>query len=134
LVHSIPIGEVKNMKSDVLWALKGSLSGKKFKPLKALDSHMWDLVILGRLCKCNKFLDFLKLFEVVDMDCSFPMRQCYMYRLDLWFKSYEVFKISAQVGICCQPLLMKQNLPKTAQNYQNLPKDETLKFCQKLRF
>jgi hypothetical protein len=23
---------------------------------------------------CNKFLDFLKLFEVVDMDCSFPMR------------------------------------------------------------
>jgi hypothetical protein len=25
--------------------------------------------------------------------------------LDLWFKSYEVFKISAQVGACCQPLL-----------------------------
>jgi hypothetical protein len=29
LVHSIPISEVKDMKSDVLWALKGSLSVKK---------------------------------------------------------------------------------------------------------
>jgi hypothetical protein len=29
LVHSIPISEVKDMKCDVLWALKGSLSGKK---------------------------------------------------------------------------------------------------------
>jgi hypothetical protein len=29
LVHSIPISEVKNMKSDVLRALKGSLSGRK---------------------------------------------------------------------------------------------------------
>jgi hypothetical protein len=28
LVHSIPISEVKSMKSDVLWALKGSLSEK----------------------------------------------------------------------------------------------------------
>jgi hypothetical protein len=46
----------------------------------------------------------------------------------LWFKSYEVFKISAQVGACCQPLSMQQNLPKTAQNCPNLPKDETLKF------
>jgi hypothetical protein len=26
LVHSIPISEVKDMKSDVLWALKASLS------------------------------------------------------------------------------------------------------------
>jgi hypothetical protein len=43
------------------------------------------------------FRNFLK---VVDMDCSFPMRR-YTYRLDLWFKSYEVFKISAQVGACC---------------------------------
>jgi hypothetical protein len=54
--------------------------------------------------------------------------------LDLWFKSYEVFKISAQVGACCQPLSMQQNLPKTAQICQNLPNDETLKFHQKLRF
>jgi hypothetical protein len=67
------------------------------------------------------FWIFFKFFEVVDMDGSFPMR-CYMYRLDLWFKSYEVFKISAQVGACCQPLSMQQNLPKTAQNYPNLPK------------
>jgi hypothetical protein len=49
-----------------------------------------------------------------------------MYRLDLWFKSYEVFKISAQVGACCQPLPMQQNLPKTA---QNCPK---MKFRQKI--
>jgi hypothetical protein len=33
-------------------------------------------------------------FVVVDMDGSFPMR-CYTEHLDLWFKSYEVFKISA---------------------------------------
>jgi hypothetical protein len=55
------------------------------------------------------------------VDCSFPMRR-YTYGLDLGFKSYEVFKISAQVGACCQPLSMQQNLPKTAQNCQNLPK------------
>jgi hypothetical protein len=29
LVHSIPISEVKDMKSDFLWALKGSLFEKK---------------------------------------------------------------------------------------------------------
>jgi hypothetical protein len=29
LVHSIPISEVKDMKSDVLWALKRFLSEKK---------------------------------------------------------------------------------------------------------
>jgi hypothetical protein len=29
LVHSIPISEVIDMKNEVLWALKGSLSGKK---------------------------------------------------------------------------------------------------------
>jgi hypothetical protein len=29
LVHSIPISEVKDMKNDVLQALKGSLSKKK---------------------------------------------------------------------------------------------------------
>jgi hypothetical protein len=29
LVHSILSSEVKDMKSDVLWALKASLSGKK---------------------------------------------------------------------------------------------------------
>jgi hypothetical protein len=43
--------------------------------------------------------------------------------LDSWFKSYEVFKISTQVGACCQTLSMQQNLPKTAQIFQNLPKD-----------
>jgi hypothetical protein len=67
------------------------------------------------------------------MDCSFPMRH-YTYCLDLWFKSYEVLKISAQVGACCQTLSMQQNLPKTAKSCQNLPKDETLKFNQKSRF
>jgi hypothetical protein len=29
LVHSIPISEVKDMKSDVLWVLKASLCEKK---------------------------------------------------------------------------------------------------------
>jgi hypothetical protein len=32
LVHSIPISEVKDMKSDVLRALKASLSLKKIEP------------------------------------------------------------------------------------------------------
>jgi hypothetical protein len=35
LVHSIPISEVKDMKTDVLRALKGSLSGKKLWTLFA---------------------------------------------------------------------------------------------------
>jgi hypothetical protein len=52
------------------------------------------------------------------MDGSFSMRR-YTSHLDSWFKSYEVFKISAQVWACSQPLSMQQNLPKTT---QNLPK------------
>jgi hypothetical protein len=32
LVHSIPISEVIDMKSEVLWAPKGSLSEKNFEP------------------------------------------------------------------------------------------------------
>jgi hypothetical protein len=32
LVHSIPISEVKDMKSDVLWALMASLFEKNFEP------------------------------------------------------------------------------------------------------
>ena len=32
LVYSIPISEVKDMKSDVFWALKASLSKKNFEP------------------------------------------------------------------------------------------------------
>jgi hypothetical protein len=32
LVHSIPISEVKDMKNDVLWALKASHSEKNFEP------------------------------------------------------------------------------------------------------
>jgi hypothetical protein len=35
LVHSIPISEVKDMKSDVLRALTASLSKKNFEP------HLW---------------------------------------------------------------------------------------------
>jgi hypothetical protein len=52
-------------------------------------------------------------FVVVDMDGSFPMSR-YTLRLDSWFKSYEVLKISAKLRACCHPLPMKQNLPKTA--------------------
>jgi hypothetical protein len=79
-------------------------------------------------------LDFFKPIEAVDVDCSFPMRR-YTYRLDLWFKSYEVFKISAQVGGMLSATVnaakSAQNCPKTAKICQNLPKDETLKFRQK---
>jgi hypothetical protein len=32
LVHSIPISEVKDMTSDVLWALKAFHSEKNFEP------------------------------------------------------------------------------------------------------
>jgi hypothetical protein len=32
LVYSIPISEVKDMKSDVLWALKASLLKENFEP------------------------------------------------------------------------------------------------------
>jgi hypothetical protein len=42
------------------------------------------------------FVDFLKLFEVVNMDGSFSMRR-YTQSLDLWFKSYEVLKISGDL-------------------------------------
>jgi hypothetical protein len=59
------------------------------------------------------FVDFLKLFEVVDMDGSFPMRH-YTQSLDLRFKSYEVFQISGDLWTCCKPLPMQQILPKTA--------------------
>jgi hypothetical protein len=51
--------------------------------------------------------------------------------LDLWLKSYEVFKISVQVGACCQPLSMQQNLPKTAQNCPKLP--QFAKICPKMK-
>jgi hypothetical protein len=57
-----------------------------------------------------------------------------MPNLDLRFKSYEVFKISAHMRACCQPLSMQQILPKTAQICPNLPKGETLKYHQKSRF
>jgi hypothetical protein len=52
--------------------------------------------------------------------------------LDSWFKSYKVFKISAQVGACCQPPSMQQNLPKTAQrwNFEIPPKIEILVFSK----
>jgi hypothetical protein len=37
LVHSIPISEVKDMKSEVLHTLKGSLSKKNFEPCCGLN-------------------------------------------------------------------------------------------------
>jgi hypothetical protein len=62
---------------------------------------------------------------VVDMDGSFPMSR-YTLRLDSWFKSYEVLKISAKLRACCQPLPMQK---KSAQNCQNLPE-----FAQRQNF
>jgi hypothetical protein len=70
---------------------------------------------------------------LVGMDCSFP-KSHYTLFLDSLFKSYEVLKISAKVWSCSQPLPMQQNLPKTAKNCQNVPKNGTLKYHQKLRF
>jgi hypothetical protein len=63
--------------------------------------------------------------------------------LDSWFKSYEAFKISAQVGAYCQPLSMQQNLPKTAKicpktislrNFEMPPKIEILVFFKNKNF
>jgi hypothetical protein len=86
------------------------------------------------------FVNFLKLLEFVDMDGSFPMR-CYMQSLDLRFKSHEVLKILGDLWACSQPFPMQENsaqfcpiLPKFAQNCQNLPKADTLKYHQKSRF
>jgi hypothetical protein len=42
LVHSIPISEVKDMKSDVLRALKASLSKKNFEPY--LRAHFYQFL------------------------------------------------------------------------------------------
>jgi hypothetical protein len=72
-------------------------------------------------CECTLFLEFLKLFVVVDMDGSFPMSHS-MQHLDSRFMSYNVFKISALLRAGSQPLPMQQILPKTAQNCQKLPK------------
>jgi hypothetical protein len=52
------------------------------------------------------FVDFLNFLRLVAMDGNFPMG-CYMQSLDLWFKSYEVFKISGDLLACCQPLPMQ---------------------------
>jgi hypothetical protein len=70
---------------------------------------------------------------LVGTDCSYP-KSHYTSFLDIWFKSYEVLKISAKVQACSQPLQVQQILPKTAKICQNLPKHETLKCHQKLRF
>jgi hypothetical protein len=53
--------------------------------------------------------------------------------LDLRFKSYEVFKISALLRAGSQPLSMQQILPKTAksQNFEIPPKIEILVFFRK---
>jgi hypothetical protein len=61
------------------------------------------------------FVDFLKHFELADMDGSSPMRH-YTQSLDLWFKSYKIFKISGDLWASCQPLPVQQILPKFAQN------------------
>jgi hypothetical protein len=63
----------------------------------------------------------LRLCILVGIDCSYP-KSHYTSFLDLWFKSYEVLKISASFRAGFQPLSMQQILPKTAQNCQNLPK------------
>jgi hypothetical protein len=90
----------------------------------------WFFALLGNLLECSLFLEFLKLFVVVDMDGSFPMSHS-MQHLDSRFMSQSIFKISALLWACSQPLPMQQILPKIAQNCQNLLKGETLKYHQK---
>jgi hypothetical protein len=63
----------------------------------------------------------------------------YTQSLDLRFKSYEVFKISALLWTGSQPLSMQQILPKTAktakiQNFEILPKIEILVFFNNKNF
>jgi hypothetical protein len=65
---------------------------------------------------------YLRLEIHIKVDNKFLMRR-YTESLDLQFKSYEVFKISSEVRACYQPLSMQENLPKTAQNCQDLLKD-----------
>jgi hypothetical protein len=56
LVHSIPISEVKDMKSDVLWALMASLSEKKIEPyLQPLSNSIFPFITYPFL-----LIDFLK--------------------------------------------------------------------------
>jgi hypothetical protein len=81
------------------------------------------LCIFGQAAVNAIYLWILKLFEDVNMDCSFPMR-CYMLRLDAWFKHYEVFKISAK-------LRATANAAKSAQNSPKLPK--FAKICPKTK-
>jgi hypothetical protein len=79
------------------------------------------------------FVDFLKLFEAVDMDGSFPMRR-YTEHLDSWFKS---FKISAQVWGMLSAIVnaveFAQKLPKFAQrqNFEIPPKIDFFGVLQK---
>jgi hypothetical protein len=68
-------------------------------------------------CQCNIYFLFFELFEAVDMDGSFSMRR-YTSHLDSWFKSYEVFKISAQVWACSATV----NATEFAQNYPKFAK------------
>ena len=51
--------------------------------------------------------------------------------MDSQFKSYGIFKISAKIWACNQPLPIQQKLPKTVQKQLI---QETLKFHQNLRF
>jgi hypothetical protein len=58
-------------------------------------------------------------FLLVDMDGSFPMSRS-MQHLDSRFMSKSIYKISASLWACSQPLSMQQILPKTAQICQKM--------------
>jgi hypothetical protein len=73
--------------------------------------HFW-----ASCCECILFLEFLKLFVVVDMDGSFPMRR-YTLHLGSWLKIYEDLRISAKLWASTTA-----NAAKSAQNYQYLLK------------
>jgi hypothetical protein len=82
----------------------------------------WPFVFWACSYKLQMHVDFFKLFEGADMNCSFPMSRC-MYFLDLQFKNYGVLKFSARLRRSYQPLAIYPKLPKTAKIFQNLSKD-----------
>jgi hypothetical protein len=84
-------------------------------------SQNGSLLIWARCCDCNLIVVFLRLCKCVEVDCIFLM-SCYRQLLDSQLENYGVLRISALFWACSQPLHMKQNLPKTAQNCPKLPK------------
>jgi hypothetical protein len=64
LVHSIPISEVKDMKSDVLRALKGSLSEKALNLVCGLNFNNFQERKIAKTLKYISTVGILKKIEI----------------------------------------------------------------------